>query len=149
MSNTTQCIFCKIIDGKEEASIVYEDEMFMVLMDAYPLTEGHVLIIPKTHCVRLHEMQATQQAALFELADRVMKAQRACGLGTEGCNLLLNDGKAANQTIAHLHLHLIPRVPHDFLKALPKLVLHLTGNFGFRRNRKKLDDLAQRIENEL
>ncbi|WP_369823180.1 HIT family protein, partial [Oleiphilus sp. HI0128] len=56
------CIFCQIISGNEEASIVYEDEHFLALMDAYPLTKGHCLVIPKRHYERLDELNAKTRA---------------------------------------------------------------------------------------
>lgn len=117
----------------------------MVIMDAYPLTQGHALVIPKRHVQRLCELTHTEQQGLFALGHEVLEAQKRCGWGLLGSNLLLNDGKAANQTVPHLHLHLIPRKPRDLLSALPKLALHISGLFGFDINRRKLDRQAQHL----
>lgn len=141
----THCIFCQINQRKQDASIVYENEDFMVIMDAYPLTDAHTLVIPKQHVQRLHELSSAQQQQLFALGQQVLEAQKHCGWGKQGANLVLNDGKAANQTVPHLHLHLIPRKPRDLLSTLPKLALHVTGLFGFGINRTKLDQQAQAL----
>jgi len=141
----SQCIFCKIVDEKEEASILYQDENFLVLMDAYPLTKGHCLVIPKNHYVRLDELKAKERAKLFSLGNKVIAAQKKAGLGIQGTNLLINDGKAANQTVPHLHLHLIPRASGDLLKSIPKIILHISGLFGLKSSRKLLNQQADEI----
>ncbi len=141
----TNCIFCKIIEGKEPASIVYEDDDFIALMDAYPLTNGHCLVIPKSHVIRLDDLKAKQRAKLFNIGHKIVEAQKKVGLGIQGTNILVNDGKAANQTVPHLHLHLIPRSSGDWLKSIPKLFLHITGFFGLKSPEKSLNDQASDI----
>ena len=140
--DSTACIFCQITSKYEEASIVFEDEEFIAFMDAYPLTNGHCLVIPKNHLVRLDTLKARSRAKLFNIGHKIIEAQKLAGFGINGTNLLINDGKAANQTVPHLHLHLIPRENGDLLKSLPKLFLHITGLFGLKTSRKKLDEQA-------
>ena len=141
------CVFCEIAAGREVASKIYEDDDFIVIMDIFPLGDGHVLVIPKLHCVRLHELNSDLQTRLFDLGHRVFEAQKKAGYGQEGGNLLLNDGKAANQTVPHLHLHLIPRKRGDLLTSIPKLMMHIAGIFGVKpRNRSKLDEQAAEIK---
>lgn len=144
-SATSSCIFCKIAEGKEVASIVYEDNDFIAFMDAYPLTSGHCLVVPKQHLIRLESLNAKARAKLFDIGHKIIEAQKKAGLGVQGTNLLINDGKAANQTVPHLHLHLIPRESGDLFKSLPKLFLHITGLFGFKTSRKILDEQARII----
>ena len=141
----TECIFCKIIKGDEPASIVYEDDDFIALMDAYPLTNGHCLVIPKNHLTRLDELKAKQRAKLFNIGHKIIEAQKNVGLGIQGTNILVNDGKAANQTVPHLHLHLIPRTSGDWLKSIPKLILHITGLFGLKSSEAYLSQQASNI----
>jgi len=145
----SHCIFCKIISGEEYASKVYEDDDLVVFMDAYPLTQGHCLIIPKSHHIRLDELKSRQRAKLFSTAHRIIEAQKKAGLGVQGTNLLINDGKAANQTVPHLHLHLIPRESGDLIKSIPKLLLHISGLFGLKTARKTLDQIAEKIAQHL
>jgi len=147
MSGTrSKCPFCLIEQGAIPASTIFESDDFIVLMDAYPLTKGHVLVVPKTHVATLAELPVTQQTELFEIGRRVMHAQRNAGYGIGGINLLLNDGKDANQTVPHVHLHLIPRARYDFLRSLPKLALHITGLFGLQTKRATLDEQARNIK---
>ena len=147
--NAPDCIFCQIAARHEPASIVYEDDEFIALMDAYPLTSGHCLVIPKQHVVRLEALNAKSRAKLFNIGHQIIEAQKKAGMGIQGTNLLINDGKAANQTVPHLHLHLIPRENGDLLKSLPKLFLHITGFFGLKASRKTLDEQARQISSYL
>lgn len=144
-----ECIFCEIIAGEEQSSVIYEDEQFIAIMDAYPLTEGHALVIPKKHHVRIEELSAKDRAKLFSIGHKIVEAQKQIGLGISGTNILLNDGKAANQTVPHIHLHLIPRSKGDLIKSIPKLFLHITGIFGIKTGRKKLDLMAAAIAAKL
>ncbi len=141
----TDCIFCKIATGLEASSKIYEDDDFIALMDAYPLSKGHCLVIPKRHVIRLEELSARHRAKLFNIGHTVIEAQKKAGFGVNGTNLLINDGKAANQTVPHLHLHLIPRERGDILMAIPKLFLHITGIFGIKTSRETLDKMAESI----
>ncbi len=143
------CIFCQISDKLQPSSIVYEDEEFLAFMDAYPLTPGHCLVIPKQHLIRLEALNAKSRAKLFNIGHKVIEAQKKAGFGIQGTNLLINDGKAANQTVPHLHLHLIPRKTGDVLKSLPKLFLHITGLFGLKTSRTKLNEHASLISKQL
>ena len=114
-----------------------------------PLTEGHCLVIPKSHAVRLDDLNAKHRAKLFNIGHKIVEAQRKIGLGVYGTNILVNDGKAANQTVPHLHLHLIPRSSGDWLKSIPKVILHVTGLFGFKTARKTLNSQAQKITEQM
>jgi histidine triad (HIT) family protein len=143
-----KCVFCEIANGKLPASLIYQDEKFSVLMDAYPLAEGHVLIIPHAHVQHLSDLDPADQNTLFSLGAKARIALRNAGYGVRGANILLNDGKAANQTVPHVHLHVIPRSSYDLIKSLPKLFLHVTGVFGIQTSRAKLDAIAQKVAKE-
>ncbi len=106
------CLFCAIQAGALPAAIVHEDTHCMALMDAYPLRPGHVLIIPRRHAALMTDLQASERTQIIELGNRIARAMRklepACDI-----NWVVNDGKAANQHVPHVHLHLIPRQPGD------------------------------------
>ena len=146
MSN---CLFCSITQKKEASSIVYEDDLCMAIMDVFPLGTGHVLVIPKKHGVLISDLEKSTQAHLFTIGSQIVEAQRKAGFGVKGTNFLLNDGKAANQTVPHIHLHLIPRKKGDFVTAIPKLALHVTGLFGRRTKRETLNQQAKVIKQHL
>jgi histidine triad (HIT) family protein len=106
------CIFCKIAGGQLPANIVYEDEKLMAIMDAFPATKGHVLIIPKAHAENLYDLPEPTAAAVLPLAQKVTAKIRSV-LEPEGINIIQNNGKAAGQVVFHYHLHIIPRYQGD------------------------------------
>ena len=146
MSN---CLFCNIAEKKEQSSIVYEDELCLAFMDIFPLSAGHVLVIPKKHGVFLNELDQNLQSHIFSIGNKIVSAQRKAGFGVKGTNFLLNDGKAANQTVPHIHLHLIPREKGDLLKAIPRIALHVTGLFGRKISRDELNTQAKLIREQM
>ena len=143
------CIFCQICERQLPASVVYEDELAMAFMDIHPLGRGHVLVIPKEHAQQLTDIGPDLQAHLFQLANRILHAQRALGWGVNGSHLLVNDGKRANQIVPHIHLHLIPREKGDALRSLGRLLLHVTGVFGPAVKRAVLDDQAKALREQM
>ena len=104
----SDCLFCKIIDGQIPSLKVYEDEHVYAFMDIMPLTKGHTLLIPKTHCQDLFEMPEEVARNLYAAAPKVANAIKAA-FNPAGMNTVNNNGAAAGQTVFHYHLHLIPR----------------------------------------
>ncbi|MDX1590259.1 MAG: HIT family protein [Oleiphilaceae bacterium] len=143
------CIFCQISRGELPASMVHEDSQCLAFMDIHPLGRGHVLVIPKQHVVQSTETDPALTAHLFAVAHRILVAQRALGWGLEGTHLLLNDGRAANQTVPHMHVHVIPRERGDALRSIGRLALHVTKVFGPATRRGELDRQAQQLRQQL
>ena len=114
--NDPACIFCKIVDGTADCSLVYEDERFMSFMDIYPWRPGHVLVIPKSHSARIGEQPREVGRDLFDLGLRIAAAIRSSTLPCDDLHFVLNDGAGANQSVAHVHLHLLPRHGPDLWK---------------------------------
>lgn len=106
------CIFCKIVDKAIPAKVLYEDDHALALLDAFPLVEGHTLVIPKAHYARLQDMPAAEAAAWFAAVQRTNTALQA-GMQADAMTLGLNDGKAAGQAVPHVHMHLLPRFAGD------------------------------------
>ena len=106
------CIFCKIISGEIPANKLYEDDDFIVILDAYPSSAGHSLVIPKIHVEDVFEMDAALAGRAFALAAKIAKKARQ-GLECDGVNILQNNRKAAGQTVHHFHVHVIPRYVGD------------------------------------
>lgn len=132
------CLFCDMVAGREEASIVYADDRVFALMDIRPVTPGHLMVVPKRHAASLAELDDADSDALLRVARRAAAALRASGLRCEGVNLFLADGEAAGQEVFHVHLHVLPRFEGD--------------GFGLRfppdysvRPRAELEDAAARI----
>ncbi|MCC5857705.1 MAG: HIT family protein [Ectothiorhodospiraceae bacterium] len=143
------CVFCGIARGEEEASIIYEDERCLVFPDLYPVTRGHVLVIPRQHAVHLHEMAEADRVHLFRIGCLVLEAQRAAGIGWEGANVFLNDGPISGQHVPHVHLHLLPRRRGDGIRTLTSFLARLANVFGRGRPRSELDALAERLRSHL
>jgi diadenosine tetraphosphate (Ap4A) HIT family hydrolase len=108
-----ECIFCRIIAGQAEASLVYRDDSITAFMDIYPVTPGHVLLVPNSHAPDLGHLTDEYGSQLFVVGRRVAQSMRRCGLRCEGINFFLADGQAAGQTVLHVHLHIIPRYRGD------------------------------------
>lgn len=106
------CIFCKIVRGELPADVLYEDDRFVVILDKFPATMGHVLLIPKGHIENVYELSDEYAEALMPLVAKVARALKA-NLPLEGLNVLQNNGAIAGQTVFHYHLHLIPRYSDD------------------------------------
>lgn len=112
------CPFCAIVAGDAPASVVARDAEAVAFLDHRPWRRGHVLCVPRQHGARLGDLEPAAVAATFDLARRVTAAVRASGLPCDDVNLLVNDGPAAGQTVAHLHVHVVPRVRGDLWRAL-------------------------------
>jgi histidine triad (HIT) family protein len=143
MDNHSSCIFCKIIAGEAEASIVYQDESVTAFMDIQPLFQGHVLVVPNEHFTGLTDLEDSYGAQMFRLARRLAKAILRSNLKCEGVNLFLADGPAAGQTVFHSHLHVIPRYPGDGFQ------VHHPSGYGHRPARRRLDEVALQIKDAL
>ena len=108
------CIFCKIAAGEIPCSKVFEDDDALAFMDIAPLTKGHVLVIPKNHFGNILEIDEETYGRLFSVICRIAKAVGA-GINPDGMNVLQLNGKAANQVVPHLHIHIVPRWTGDGL----------------------------------
>ncbi len=106
------CIFCKIANGEIPSATLYEDEDFRVILDLGPAAKGHSLILPKRHAANLYELPDDLAAKALIVARKVGQTLQM-GLGSDGLNVLQNNGEAAGQTVFHFHIHLIPRCTKD------------------------------------
>lgn len=104
----TSCIFCKLVEGSIPSAKIYEDDHVVAFMDIMPVTQGHVLLIPKTHCENLYELTEDEAANLFKAAPKIANALNE-EFKPAGLNLLQNNGSFAGQTVYHFHMHFIPR----------------------------------------
>ena len=135
----SDCIFCRIVNGTEAASVVYSDDVVLSFLDITPVNLGHLLVIPKVHAAQLSELDPETGGRMFKVAMRVAGALRRSEVKCEGVNLFLADGKAAFQEVFHVHLHVIPRFSGD------DFGLNFGSKYGTRPGRKELDEVAERI----
>ena len=106
------CIFCKIIKGDIPSFTIYEDKLFKVILDRFPATPGHALIIPKEHYKDIFELPEEVAQALYPLA-KEMATRIKLAVDAEGMNIVQNNGEVAGQSVYHFHLHLVPRKAGD------------------------------------
>ncbi len=108
MEHRDDCIFCKIVKGEIPCIQIYEDENALAFMDIAPLNQGHVLIIPKSHYETILDIEPGVFGWLGNVVTRVCKAVQKT-LKPDGINVMQLNGKAANQVVPHLHIHVVPR----------------------------------------
>jgi len=107
------CIFCAILEGREEASFVYRDETVSAFMDIQPINAGHILVVPSEHAAFLADLEPETGGRIFQTGQRLAEALQNSDLRCEGINFFLADGEAAHQEIFHVHLHVFPRYKGD------------------------------------
>ncbi len=103
-----ECVFCEIARGRAPAHVVYEGERVLAILDKYPVSEGHTLVIPREHYRDIFELPEELLAEMMRIAKLVALAQRRA-LGARGVRLLMNNGREAGQEVMHAHMHVIPR----------------------------------------
>lgn len=108
------CIFCKIVNNEIPSVKVYEDNRVYAFLDINPLNDGHLLVIPKAHAETIHEITEADFVAVAAATHKLAAAVRKV-LKPEGINLMQLNGKAANQVVPHLHVHIVPRWSGDGL----------------------------------
>ena len=138
MHESSQCVFCRIVAGAAEASVVNETERAVAFMDIQPVTVGHVLVVPRRHASSLEELDPEDGAELFRVGQRAGAALRESSLRCEGVNFFLADGTAAGQDVFHVHLHVFPRFEEDGFG------LRLPTDFVIRP-RDELEDAASAL----
>ena len=109
----SDCIFCRILTGDLESTIVFQDQDCTVLMDIQPINPGHMLVIPNEHYPSLESLPPESGQHIFSVSQKIAHALRSSGIQCEGINFFLADGKAAMQEVFHFHLHIIPRFEGD------------------------------------
>ena len=104
------CIFCRIVEGKIPSMKIAETEKSLAFLDAFPLTKGHTLVIPKKHYVKIQEMSKEDNSDLFEVV-RILtgKMERLASSSL----VAIHNGKESGQEVPHVHVHIIPRNTDD------------------------------------
>jgi len=102
------CPFCIV----EKSLIIAEDAIGIAFLDAFPIAEGHTLVIPRLHVASLFDLPDPDLAQIWVLVAHVRSAL-ADQLSPDAFSIGINDGEAAGQTVAHAHVHVIPRFHGD------------------------------------
>ncbi len=131
MSGEKDCVFCKIVRGEIPASVVMEDELSMVIMDIFPVTRGHCLLIPKQHFTNMLDVAPDVAAHLAKNLSIITRRVRSA-MSSDGVINIIANGEGAGQEVPHLHIHVIPRNKGD--------------PFGFRFPPNYREKMADRAE---
>jgi len=101
-------IFARILRGEIPCVKLYEDDKTIAFMDVMPQAEGHMLVVPKEEAENIFDLSPEGAAALIATAQKVAKAVKTA-LGVPGLMLVQLNGRAAGQSVFHIHMHIIPR----------------------------------------
>ena len=107
------CVFCSIIAGEIPADMVLDEPDFVAFLDARPVFKGHTLLVPREHVVTLPDLPAGLRDG-FLAAAQVLARGVVEGLGAQGSFVAMNN--VVSQSVAHLHLHVVPRTKGDGLR---------------------------------
>jgi len=110
--NIDGCVFCHIVDHKdndEELAVLHREEEFFIVMNRFPYSPGHFMIIPNEHIANLEDLDPKIFAKISLFAQKGVKMLKEV-LNAQGVNIGMNLGSAAGAGISeHIHLHLVPR----------------------------------------
>jgi diadenosine tetraphosphate (Ap4A) HIT family hydrolase len=112
MDKKEECVFCDISAKINKERIIYEDSTWIAILDGYPVTKGHTLLIPKRHCTTYFDLNFVESDSLAATIN-VVKAILDSKYKPNGYNIGCNCGEAAGQTVMHCHIHIIPRYEGD------------------------------------
>ena len=138
MHQLDDCIFCQIAQGIAPCHLIHEDELTMTLMDVFPVTAGHVLIISREHFTDIFEASAEVLAKVASNSVAIAAAIKE-EIDLDGLGIHQLNRAAAGQTVFHYHMHLIPRKVGDDIGIHSKQV----------GNPAQLEQLAQRLRDTL
>ncbi|HEX8771882.1 MAG TPA: HIT family protein, partial [Acidimicrobiales bacterium] len=110
---TGGCVFCRVISGEVAAHIVVDDELAVAFLDHRPLFPGHCLLVPRRHHETLTDLPAEVVGPFFAVAQRLARAVES-GMDADGTFVALNN--KVSQSVAHLHVHVVPRRRKDGLR---------------------------------
>jgi len=109
------CIFCEAAAGSDDAQslVLYRGQTSYLILNRYPYTSGHVMIVPYDHQPSIEQLDASTRGEIMDLTAQAIQALRQV-YRPEGFNLGANIGSAAGAGVAeHIHFHVVPRWPGD------------------------------------
>ena len=113
------CIFCKIVKGEIPCYKIYEDDMTIAFLDIANDIEGHTLVVPKKHFKNVLDCDSEYLSAVISVVKKIGQHYVKCGY--DGFNIVSCNNKSAEQSVFHLHFHIMPRKEGDNVKVYPTL----------------------------
>jgi ATP adenylyltransferase len=139
------CVFCHIVnhlEDDEELGLLYRDEEFFIVMNKYPYSPGHFMIIPHLHTANLEDLDPNIYAKMSIYAQKGVKLLKDV-LGAHGINIGMNLGRAGGAGIAeHIHMHLVPRWTADtnFITSIGETRVYSTDFIKIYKKLKEKSD---------
>jgi len=118
------CIFCKIVQKQAPSCIVYEDDSVMTFLDIKPVNEGHALVISKAHYEGIFDIPCELLGKVHQVTQAVANAVKQA-VRADGVSILQQNGKAANQEVFHIHVHVIPKFTGEKMGSFNKNELQI------------------------
>jgi ribonuclease HI len=129
------CLFCKIVNGEIPCYKVYEDEWTLAFLDISNDANGHTLVVPKTHAINVLDADEKTLSRVFNTVKKVSKHYKE-NCGFDGVNIISNCGESAEQSVLHLHVHIIPRKSGDGMQVFPNLP----------KNSESLEEICEKLK---
>ena len=142
MHTANDCVFCRILAGELPAAVVHRDEHCIAILDAFPLTRGHLLLVSAQHGQHIEDLPVPAVAHLFATAARFSAALRRHG-DSPATAIVLNNGKAANQHVPHVHVHVIPRRAGDTPLVVWRYLSRFVNPWSYIGRARRLEQQAQ------
>ncbi len=118
------CLFCKIIKGEASSKVIYEDDLVIAILDAFPTVDGHTLLIPKKHYTDYKQLDDKLILHMYKVADMLCDKLME-KLNVKSFTFAINYGE--RQAIKHFHLHLLP-------------------NYGRNKGKKKTEEIFELLK---
>lgn len=112
MTSTLPCIFCRIIQGQVPARTLDQNNSAVAILDAFPLSIGHTLVVPKIHYPKIQDMDNDSSCSVLSLVIK-MSAALERAMNVNSTTIAIHNGRDAGQEIPHLHVHIVPRTKGD------------------------------------
>jgi len=138
VNSREDCLFCNIIAKKIPAAVIEEDPQYIAILDAFPVADGHTLLISRKHHDKIHNLPDETLSVMLPAAKKIVSKLMKILTFTD-YNLFINNGKDAGQTIGHVHLHVVPRIAGDNI---------FPFRHGAPREAAYFSDLLSRLNNQ-
>ena len=129
-----ECVFCKIASKQIQTNILIENDKAMAFLDAFPLSKGHTLVIPKIHYSKIQDLDENSSQSLFNLLWKITNPVEKT-MGVTSSTIAIHNGREAGQEINNVHINIIPRTYGDGGGPIHSL---------FKKNRPHLDSNTMR-----
>ena len=136
--NDLDCIFCKIISKEIPVKLLVETDLCIGFLDAFTLTKGHTLIIPKNHYEKIQDLPADVNSEIFSTMHKLISKVDSL---TGATLVAIHNGKDSGQEIPHVHIHLIPRSKDDSAGAV-----HSMFTKKLKLSESEIDDLCNKLQ---